>query len=241
MSQPVLRPSPPVSSSSSRSRQRRSRFQLLHQLPASVLAAVCPFLTVYQVMSLLRRTCRAMHGSVRAECLLHSRLVISSDSLLDLVEARPSTRALISRVQSLSIVYRYEEGDDGLQNAMPLHELRSPHDASRFLFSSLTSLHVAFDCSQLACPQPVIESCLLSVLLLLAGSPDSFFSLRSLHIDGRDYVVAGDIDLALCAADVNLPFWSLARLPQLTHCRVELSLAAPLLCSSLVSALTCSL
>jgi hypothetical protein len=79
------------------------------------------------------------------------------------------------------------------------------------------------------CPQLLAESCLLSVLLLLAANSDSLLSLRRLHlIDHR---------FSPMAESVELPFWSPARLPAVTHFRLSLRLQNELLCSSLVSAL----
>jgi hypothetical protein len=68
-------------SSSSRSKQRRSLFQLLHGLPAALLSEVCAFLSVYQTVCTLRSTCHAMHDGVTADCQLLSHLVITSCSL----------------------------------------------------------------------------------------------------------------------------------------------------------------
>jgi hypothetical protein len=144
---------------------------------------------------------------------------------------KSSTRALVSGVRSLCIVYLYEQGDESLENAMlPLHRLRSSLDISRFLFSSLSSLHVVFEDGELPCPQQLTENCVLSVLLLLAANSDSFSSLRRFHIvDERSLSFGGKVEL---------PFWSLARLPELAHCRFKLSLHCQLSCSSLVSALS---
>ena len=104
MSKRLLSSSSDTSSpSTSRSRKRHARFQLLHNLPASLLSQVCSFLSVHETVSILRSTCHALHGSVTPNCLLQSHLAISSRSLPALIAATPSTRALISRVPSLTI------------------------------------------------------------------------------------------------------------------------------------------
>ena len=173
MSKRALSPSPHTSSSSSlssRSKQRRrTRFQLLHALPASLLAEVCSFLSLYQVVSTLRSACYAMHDSVTAQCLLRSHLVIPSRSLAALAASTPGSRALVSRVPSLSILYQLELRDDVTldMELLPLQELRSPLHASRFLFSSLTSLRVVFeDCVGPGSPESLGEACLRNVVQL---------------------------------------------------------------------------
>ena len=117
---------------------------------------------------------------------------------------------------------------------LPLHVLRCPVDASRFLFSSLSSLHVRFEERRRTtpCPTPVRQSCLLALLLLLAANPDSFSSLRRLHIEEQCSARLEETQA------VQLPVFSLARLRALTHCRIWLATSSALLCSCLVSALS---
>jgi hypothetical protein len=184
MSKRALSPSSHLSTSSSSSpssRQRRPDLQLLHDLPAALLSTICSFLSVYQVMSMLLSTCRALHGSVTADCLLQSRLVLSSCSLPSLLAASSSTRALISRMRSLTVLYSCEQKDDDPQYEMlPLQELRSPVDASRFLFSSLTSLHFIF-AEKYMRPQRGLN-CLLGAMQLLEADAGCFSSLRHLVV-----------------------------------------------------------
>ena len=265
MSKRALSPSPHTSSSSSssRSKQRCIRFQLLHALPASLLAEVCSFLSVYQVVSILRSTCHSMHSSVTPDCLLQSPLSIRGRSLPGLVASSPGTRAVVSRVASLIVFYHTgvgeeKEEDDGNNPHFPaelsdgeecddeqyygqrpesamlrLQELRSPLDASRFLFSSLQSLHVQFEQQVHDCPQPgVLLSCLLGLLQLLAADAASFSSLRHLVIN--DYGTS-TVD---GAEPVDLPFSSLARLPALTDCSINLKQISAASCSSLLTALS---
>ena len=219
-----------ASFASSRPQLPHAGFQLLQGLPAFLLSTVCSYLPVYQVVCIVRSTCRAVHSNVMAGCLQRSHLLISSTSLPSLVASRPSTHALISRIESLSLLYLHGVEDESLNMAMlPLAELRSPHDASRFLFSSLSSLYVAFDTqSQRRCPKLLGQGCLLSLLLLLAAHSDSFSSLRRLHIDDSSMTVVREVELS---------FSSLARL-QLTHCRIQLRQASALSCSSLLQALS---
>ena len=222
---------------SSSQSEEQLRFQLLHGLPASLLSSVCSFLSVYQVVCILRSTCRTLQDGVTADCLLRHHLTIMSRSLPALVASQPSTRALVRRIPSLSIRYQYEEGECNKPIALlPLHALRCPLDASRFLFSSLSSLHVSIGEKEPSapCPTPASQSFLLSLLLLLADSPDSFSSLRCLHIEEQCYA---PLEEAVTNA-VKLPCSSLARLPALTHCRIRLERSSALSCSSLVSALS---
>ena len=233
MSKRALSPSPETpssTSSSSRLTQRCFRFQLLHDLPASLLSQVCSFLSVHETVSILRSTCHALHGSVTPNCLLQSHLAISGRSLPALIAATPSTRVLISRVPSVDIVYQLEQGDDPQHAMLPLQELRSPVDASRFLFSSLTSLHVSFDHSGGECPSQLGQSSLLSVLQLLEADAASFSSLRRLGIGDYSGMVSG--------LEFELPFSSLTRLPALTHCRIHLWTVSATSCSSLLSMLS---
>jgi hypothetical protein len=130
-----------------------------------------------------------MHDSVTADCLLQSPLAIANCSLPALAASTPSTRALVSRVPSLTIVYRREEREVGWEMArLQVHELRGPLDASRFLISSLSSLHVVFEQSGgVPYPPGLEQSCLLS-LLLLAAYPESTSCLRNLRIDDTEGV-----------------------------------------------------
>ena len=224
------------SSSSSHSRQLCARFQLLHDLPASLFSAVCSFLTLYQVVSILRSTCRALHGSVSEDCLQHHHLAITDDTLPSLVASRPSTRALVRRISSLAILHRCKVKDSSSQSAMTLRSSRSSPlqaalDASRLQFSSLSSLYINVEevGRQRARTPPKLRS-LLSLLRLLAANPQLFSSLRRLDIqdycDDRGEVV------------VPLPVPELARLQGLTHFRIQLQHASALSCPSLVSALS---
>ena len=219
------------SSSSSQSTRPCHRLQLLHNLPASLLSQVCSFLSVHETVSILRSTCHALHGSVTPNCLLQSHLAISGRSLPALIAATPATRALISRVPSVDIVYQLEQGDDPQHAMLPLQELRSPVDASRFLFSSLTSLHVSFDHSGGECPTQLGQSSLLSLMQLLEADAASFSSLRRFGIDDYSGMVSG--------VEFELPFSSLTRLPALTHCHIELMVMKNAVSrSTLVSALS---
>ena len=210
---------------------RWSRIQLLHGLPASLLSQVCSFLSVYQLVSTLRSTCHQLHSSVTAECLLQSHLFISSRTLPALIAAKPSTRAAVSRVSSLTILYRYDELTDGLEVAtLPLQDLRSPLDASRFLFSSLSFLQVVLQNLAQNYPPLLMQSWLQSVLQLLAARSESFASLRRLSID--------DFGGLLTAEDLDVSFSPLAGLQALTHCRIDLPTSRASTCASLLSALS---
>ena len=234
MSKRALSPLAPTTSSSSspsRSRQRRrTRFQLLHALPTSLLTEVCSFLSLYQVVSTLRSTCHVLHDSVMPDCLLQSRFVITSRSLAALAASSPGSRALISRVPSLSIRYELGRGVwDVQKKLLPLQALRSPLDASRFLFSSLSSLHVLirYAVEDRRHPPRQQQSGLLSIMQLLAAEAESFSSLRRLHVDDGGMFVTGDV-----------AFSSLARLRALTHCRIDVWTTSALPCTTLVSALS---
>ena len=239
MSKRALSPSPLTASSfssPSRPRQRRrTRFQLLHALPTALLTEVCSFLSFYQVVSTLRSTCHALYGSVTPGSLLRSHLVIPSRSLAALAASTPDTRTLVSRVPSLSLLYQLVEADNtGLHMALlPLQRLRSPLDASRFLFSSLKSLRVVFeDCVGSSCPPFFKQACLQDVMKLLAAEAASFSSLRRLHIHIDDmYLIAEH-------SRFRVHFSSLRRLSALTHLRLHATMPCPKSCWSLVSALT---
>ena len=233
MSKPLLRHAPDASSSPSsscpQSMQRCHSFQLLHGLPSSLLFEVCSFLSVYQVVSTLRRSCQALHGRVAADCLQRCHLVIASSSLPSLAASKASTRTLLSRIPSLTISHQWDTWDEG-ERILTLHKLRSPLEASRFLLSSLQSLHIILEKSgRLCCPPPLAERCLLIVLQLLADRAASFSSLRRLHIDARAVTVPAYIDLS---------FAPLARLPALTDCRIDVTKSSVLPWSSLLSTLS---
>ena len=236
MSKRPLSPTLDLSSSSCSFPQSKqqcpSRFQQLHGLPASLLSTVCSFLSIYQTVSILRSTCQALHGSVTAECFLQSHLFIRSQLLLSLAASTAGTRALVSRLPCLSVLYRWEWMNFCTQTVMlPLQELRSPLDASRMLFSSLQSLHVVIESLVHAMPQPLGQSSLLSLMQLLAAEPGSFSSLRRLHIEDQNMSPATDAELAMAC----LPQ---ARLPALTHCGLYLKTSTASSCSSLLSALS---
>ena len=207
------------------------RFQLLHDLPAPLLSALCAFLSVYQVVCILRSTCRALHSGVTAECLLHHHLSINMLSLPSLVASQPSTRALIRRIASLAIVYAHRQEETEERMAMlPLHALRCPLDASRFLFSSLSSLRLSFAdyTATRVCPSSVKQHLLLNALLLLADEAESFSFLRRFHLDDDIFTHGAAI----------APFAVLQRLRGLTHCRLSwLIESSPQSSSSLLQAL----
>ena len=232
----ALSPPPDLSSSSSpsSSRQLCARFQLLHDLPAPLFAAVCSFLTVYQVVSVLRSTCRAVHDSVLEDCLLHHHLSITDRTLPSLLSSQPSTRALLRRISSLTIYHRWRRGEDTTeQSLMPVlpSALQAALDASLLQFSSVSSLYINVEeVSQEFAPTPPKLRSLLSLLQLLAANPQLFSSLRRLHIE--------DNCDALGRVVVPLPVPELGRLQGLTHCRIRLRNASALSCESLVSALS---
>ena len=103
-----------------------------------------------------------------------------------------------------------------------LRDLRCPVDASRFLFSSLSSLHV--------CVDELGNQSLLNFLWLLETIPSALHSLRRLHVDDA-HGLSEEGDVA------ELSFSSLSRLQGLTHCRIALMKSSAPSCSSLVSAL----
>jgi hypothetical protein len=144
-----------------------------------------------------------MHGSVTADCLLQCHLSIASRSLPSLAASTPSTRALVSRAPSLTIVYMREERTRSL-NMPTLRKLRSPLDASRFLFSSLSSLHVVFEQSAgEPCTLTLVQHVLVSLLRLLAAYPESTASLRRLHIDdtGSGVMMKTEFELPFSGPD----------------------------------------
>ena len=218
------------SSSSVRSRHRRPRFKLLEALPAALFAEVCSFLSVYQVLSTLRSTCLAMDASVQSDCLLQSHLDISSRALIPLSMSSHRTQALVSRIPSLFIVYTWDDkAETALDSVHPLLVLRHPVDESRFLFSSLWSLHAAFRLSGECCPRNVAVWCLRQLLQLLAADAASLSCLRRLVIEDDNLIT----DEAC-----EEPFSALAALSSLTHCSVHLQEASALSCSTLVSAVS---
>ena len=115
--------------------------------------------------------------------------------------------------------------------SLALHELRSPLDASRFLFSSVASLYVALEerVDQRELLPSRAQSCLLNVLLLLAANPDSFSSLRRLHIRRSKRADYGR------RSSCPSRRWLGCRL---THLRIDLLRLSTLSCKSLVSALS---
>ena len=232
----ALSPAPVHSSSSSSSPSRRlcTRFQLLHDLPAPLFSVVCSFLSVHQVVSILRSTCRAVHDSVLEDCLLHHHLSITDDTLPSLLSSQPSTRALLRRISSLTVHYRWRRGEDTTeQSAMPVQPspLQAALDASYLQFSSLSYLYInVHEISREGVwTVPKLRS-LLSLLQLLVTNPNLPSSLCRLDIqdycDDRGEVV------------VPLPVPELGRLQGLTHCRIGLRIPSALCCPSLVSALS---
>ena len=228
-------PSHPSSSSSSapQSKRRRFRFQLLHNLPAALLAELCSFLFVYEVIAVLRSTCHALHDRVTADCLLQSHVSVTSQSLPALAASTASGRAVVHRVPSLSIIYHFDENNTCLESAMlQLQELNQPLHASRFLFSSVSSLYVVFDGDEDSDDEHWSnrrlhrQSCLLGLLQLLAVHSDSFSCLRRLHLDHQ------------MEGAVAVSFHALTRLQGLTHLRLDLRSVSAISCSSLVSALS---
>ena len=222
------------SSSSSRSKLPCLRFQLLHDLPAPLFSVVCFFLSLHQVVSVLRSTCRALHDAVSEDCLQHHHLAITDRTLPSLLASSPSTRALIRRISSLGILHQWRKDDTNPQSAMPVPVQPSPlqaaQDASLLQFSSLSSLYInVWEISRQQAPTPELGS-LLSLLQLLAANPTLSSSLHRLHIqdycDDRGEVV------------VPLPVPELGRLQGLTHCRIQLQITRALSCESLVSALS---
>ena len=229
--------SPPLdhspSSSSSDSEPLSTRFQLLHGLPAPLFAVVCSFLSVHQVVSILRSTCRAVHHSVSEECLQHHHLAITDRTLPSLLASRPSTRALLRRILSLAICHRWCKDDTIPPSAMPVRvsPLQAALDASLLQFSSFSSLYIDVDEFSQTRARTLSKLCsLLSLLQLLAANPNLFSSLRRLHIED-------DCD-ALGRVVVPLPVPELVRLQGLTHFRIQLQNASALSCSSLVSTLS---
>ena len=230
----VLSPARDDSSSSSlspRSKQPCLRLQLLHHLPAPLFSVVCSFLSLYQVVCILRSTCRALHDGVTADCLLRHHLSIDMLSLPSLVASKPSTRALIRRISSLTIVYVHQEEETDERMAMlPLHALRCPVDASRFLFSSLSSLRLSFAQynPEAHCPPLVKQNLLLNALLLLAAEAESLSSLRRFHLDDDIFTEEGAV----------APLSLLQRLRGLIHCRFDwMTQPRPQSSSSLLQAL----
>jgi hypothetical protein len=129
------------------------------------------------------------------------------------------------------MVYLWDSQNEFPNAAMlPVLVLRSPVDASRFLFSSLSSLYFCFKSDGESCPTPVAVYSLLNIMLLLADNADSLSSLRRLVIADAHGVISEE------ALDVS--FSPLARLSSLTECRIHLRQAGALSCSSLVSALS---
>ena len=124
-----------------------------------------------------------------------------------------------------------ERTEAGEQYAtLPLQELRHRVDASRFLFSSLSSLHFEFGwCQSVIDGRPQGRSCLLSILQLLTADASCFSSLRRLGIDDTGWLDGEELELS---------FMPLARLTALTHCRVCLTGVSAPTCSSLLSALS---
>ena len=169
----------------------------------------------------------SMHGSVTPDCLREAHLAIRGYSLPALAASKPDTRALVSRVRSLSILYKYDRGETGPRTAMlPLQSLQ---DAPRFLFCFLSSLHIVFELDgELPFPPSLRQACLRDVMQLLTASPESFSSLRRLHIDDTD---------EFGAEGVELSFAPLARLPALADFRCSLRSLSSSSCSTLMSAL----
>ena len=183
------------------------------------------------MVSTLRSTCQSLlDGVTSSRPLLCHLNLITSCSLPALVASKPRTHALISRVSSLSIIYRHKGGAAGVQNATPrLQALHCPSDASRSLFSSLSTLRAVFECDGKACPAPVGQGCLLQLLQLLAADAASFSSLRRLDVEDHGLATREEFELS---------FSSLQRLLGLTHCRLLMQTVSTSSCSSLLSTLS---
>ena len=227
MSKRLLSRSPLLSSSSSVPSQQLLRFQLLQKLPTALLSITCSFLTVRELLSILRSTCHALHDRVTASCYCQPRSHIQLDttrSLPALLASPGSSRLLIGRISSLTIVHQCAEGQSGHYLSAPrLRELR-------FLFSSLSSLRVVLeDCDHCSAPWPChqAQSFLDALVQMLGDEAASFSSLRRLDVD--------DIGLARCDCSW-LTFAPLAGL-WLTHCRIRMAQLSAQSSSSLVSAL----
>jgi hypothetical protein len=126
-----------------------------------------------------------MLGSVTADCPLQSHLGISSRSLPSLIASAPSTRALVSRVPSLTILYQWGEGRAA--HAAPGEAAQSDWAAGHGLLPVLLSvaLRVVFDMPYPGepCPPPLAQLLLLSLMQVLAAGPTSCSSLRELVIE----------------------------------------------------------
>ena len=150
-------------------------------LPAAAWLAHSPHLCGLFFPLRLRRGLHPAPHMSRSPQQHHCRLPAASSSQPQLPHAActhrlpASTRALVRHIPSLSLCC-CRDGGQGVNlhmTKLPLHELRCPVDASRFLFSSLSSLYVCFwHCS---------KDNLLSLFSLLETMPDCLSSLRRFH------------------------------------------------------------
>ena len=222
------------SSSSSSSRQLCARFQLLHDLPAPLFSVVCSFLTLYQVVSILRSTCRTLHDSVSEDCLQHHHLAVTDNTLPSLLSSQPQhARAasphLVPRHPSPVQGQRLEFAERDDVAVVTAAGCAGPRPTS--CSPSLSSLYInVHEISRQRARTPPKLRSLLSLLRLLAANPQLFSSLRRLHIED-DCDVMGKVF-------VPLPAPELGRLQGLTHFRIRLRNASALSCPSLVSALS---
>ena len=179
MSTRALSPSPHVedSCSSSPHWRRQCGSRLCRLLPTSLILTVCSFLSVRQVVCILRSTWKAFNCCVTDHCqlLYHVFLDVNSRSLPSLVASQPSTRALVHRIRSLSLYCLYAQDRVYQQTALlPLNALRCAVDSSRFLFSSVSSLYVCFGASLEAQPaEPLLAAGDHAGLPLLSPSSPS--------------------------------------------------------------------
>jgi hypothetical protein len=223
----LLLPSP----SSRRRHSHRVVLSRLQLLPVELLAAICSFLPLHDVLLAVNSTCHGIADRLTPACLSAASLIIScSRTAESLLASSHLSRALLGGVQAFSLRMGAVQEDAGSPFLTSLCLLRSPAHISPtgglWLFPSLRSLYVGIGAWRAETDEqrrPVNFSPLLS---LLCWSPASFSSLGTLHLEGHSTHGCVDADLSV-----------LSSLQALTHLQLQHFQGSTVWFSSLVATL----
>ena len=197
---------------SSRRRHLQPAVSALQLLPVELLAVICSFLPLSDVLLAVGATCHAITDRLTPSCLANAPLVISSTgSAVSLLGVSDRSRALLAGVAVLSLRTAAVQEDAGSSFLTSLCLLQSPRrvDASvgLWLFPSLRSLYVGTrKLYDVKAQRQVNFSPLLS---LLRSSPASFSSLSRLNLQENR-----------CSRGIEVDLSSLSSLQALTHLRL---------------------